>query len=131
MLIDSSALVAILTNEDDAVALTEKIELDKERVTTPSCVWETVVNVSRKLSLPVPVAMNIVMDLFVVLNIDIVPIPPEAGFAAVEAYDRFGKGRHPASLNFGDCLSYACARVMKQPLLFKGDDFAQTDAVAV
>jgi ribonuclease VapC len=46
---------------------------------------------------------------------------------AMEAYDRFGKGRHPASLNYGDCISYATAKLAGQPLLYKGNDFAKTD----
>jgi ribonuclease VapC len=50
--------------------------------------------------------------------------------AAREAFRRFGKGRHPAGLNFGDCFSYALARVLDEPLLFKGSDFTQTDVAA-
>ncbi|CAN5295645.1 hypothetical protein BH09PSE1_BH09PSE1_29370 [soil metagenome] len=49
---------------------------------------------------------------------------------ALEAFDRFGKGRHPAALNMGDCFAYACAKSLAVPLLYKGDDFAQTDVEA-
>lgn len=60
-------------------------------------------------------------------DITVVPVPPEAAALAVEAYARFGKGRHKAGLNFGDCFAYACARHFDVPLLYKGDDFAKTD----
>ncbi|MEF2550646.1 type II toxin-antitoxin system VapC family toxin [Aurantimonas sp. A2-1-M11] len=60
-------------------------------------------------------------------GIDLVAIPPVATSTAIEAYARYGKGRHPAALNFGDCFAYACARHFNLPLLFKGDDFARTD----
>ena len=56
-----------------------------------------------------------------------IPVPPDAARAAIGAWARFGKGRHPAALNFGDCFAYACARLGGQPLLFKGDDFGRTD----
>ena len=54
-------------------------------------------------------------------------VPAEVRRLALEAFDRFGKGRHPAALNFGDCFAYACARLAGAPLLYKGDDFPQTD----
>ena len=55
------------------------------------------------------------------------PVPAEVRGLALEAFERFGKGRHPAALNFGDCFAYARARSARAPLLYKGDDFAQTD----
>jgi ribonuclease VapC len=57
----------------------------------------------------------------------VVPITEEIGRVAVEAFARFGRGNHPARLNMGDCVAYACARDLDVPLLCKGDDFAQTD----
>lgn len=60
-------------------------------------------------------------------SIDIVPFAATHVRLAVDAFRRFGKGRHPASLNFGDCFSYALAKATGEPLLFKGDDFSQTD----
>jgi ribonuclease VapC len=53
--------------------------------------------------------------------------PAEARTTALDAFERFGKGRHPAALNLGDCFAYACARLAGAPLLYKGDDFPQTD----
>jgi ribonuclease VapC len=60
-------------------------------------------------------------------KIDVRAVPPEARDLAIDAYARYGKGRHPAALNFGDCFAYACARAANAPLLYKGDDFPQTD----
>ena len=51
----------------------------------------------------------------------------EIGRTAIKAFDRFGRGRHPARLNMGDCFAYACAKTLAVPLLFKDDDFSQTD----
>lgn len=59
----------------------------------------------------------------------VVPVTPEHARLAIAAYERFGKGRHPAGLNYGDCFSYALAQARGEPLLAKGDDFARTDAV--
>ncbi len=61
-------------------------------------------------------------------NISVIPITPEIGRAALEAFERYGKGRdHPGQLNMGDCFAYACARALGVPVLYKGDDFARTD----
>jgi ribonuclease VapC len=131
MFIDSSAIVAVMTLEDDAVALLEHMMRAQSKMINAAVFWEVTVNLAKKRRLTISEANHELRDFLDKFDIEIAAIPPEAGFAAVEAYDRFGKGRHPASLNFGDCLSYACAKVLKQPLLFKGDDFAQTDVVAV
>ena len=64
------------------------------------------------------------------MGTDLVAIPTEAATLALEAFDRYGKGRHPAGLNMGDCFAYACARHFNQPLLYKGDDFPRTDIEA-
>jgi ribonuclease VapC len=57
----------------------------------------------------------------------VIAVPAEARAAAIDAWDRYGKSRHPAALNFGDCFAYACARIAGVPLLCKGNDFSQTD----
>jgi ribonuclease VapC len=63
-------------------------------------------------------------------GIDIASVDADQSRAAIDAYRRFGKGRHPAGLNFGDCFAYALAAVTSEPLLYKGDDFAKTDIAA-
>ncbi len=131
MFIDSSAIVAVMTLEDDAVMLLEHMMHARSKMINAAVFWEVTVNLAKKRRLTINEAKQELGDFLTKFDIDIVAIPPEAGFVAVDAYDRFGKGRHPAALNFGDCLSYACAKVTKQPLLFKGDDFTLTDAVVV
>jgi ribonuclease VapC len=64
-------------------------------------------------------------------GVEFVPVDREQGSLARRAFSRFGKGRHPAGLNYGDCFAYALARHLGEPLLFKGDDFVKTDVVAV
>jgi ribonuclease VapC len=68
------------------------------------------------------------LDLFIAkARISLVPVDEEQADLARQAFRKFGKGRHPAGLNFGDCFSYALARSLDEPLLFKGNDFSQTD----
>lgn len=64
------------------------------------------------------------------MGVEVIPFTAEHAALAREGFRRFGKGRHPAGLNFGDCFAYALARARNQPLLFKGDDFAHTDVKA-
>ena len=61
------------------------------------------------------------------MNVEVIPFTTEHYEVAVDAFERFGKGRHPAALNFGDCLTYAVARLSGLPLLYTGEDFARTD----
>jgi ribonuclease VapC len=71
------------------------------------------------------------LDLFVDrAGIELVSVDAEQGQVARSAFSRFGKGRHPAGLNFGDCFAYALARVLGEPLLYKGDDFPQSDVAS-
>ncbi len=77
-----------------------------------------------------PEAQQVVRDYFALASIQAVAVSPEAADGAIKAFDRFGKGRHPAGLNFGDCFTYACARSYRMPLLFRGIDFARTDISA-
>lgn len=127
MFADASALTAILLNEADAQELTARLKTSPHRATSPMAVWETTIAVHRGLRISVEEAENAVESLLRVVKIDVEPIAPEARRLAIGAFSRFGKGRHPASLNFGDCFAYACARHAGMPLLYKGDDFALTD----
>ena len=127
MLIDSSALVAIMTDEEDSFLFATKMSVDPVRITIPTVVWEVVVNVARKRDLNVIDAIVELQRFLDALDIEVVAIPAEVGFLSVDAFDRFGKGQHPAALNFGDCIIYAASKLLNQPLLFKGTDFTQTD----
>lgn len=127
MFVDASAIVAMMTDEDDARALAARMQTANKRMTSPESVWEAAVSVARILGTGIPVAATAVESFMSSMSISVMATPPRAAFIALEAFDRFGKGRHPASLNFGDCMSYACARYYRAPLLFKGNDFTHTD----
>jgi ribonuclease VapC len=127
MFIDASALTAILLNEQDARELLARMQNYDIRITSPLAVWETVLAVARGLRRDVKAAEEAVEGFLALARITVMPVPSEACSLAIEAFDRFGKGRHPAALNFGDCFAYACAKLAGVPLLYKGDDFPQTD----
>ena len=130
MFADASALTAILLKEPDEASLVTRMQAYPLRVTSPMAVWETVMAVSRGLGLSIATAEVAVEDLLKMTQIEVRPLLPEVRHVAVEAHARFGKGRHPAALNFGDCFAYACARHARVPLLYKGDDFSRTDIEA-
>ncbi|MGX7704089.1 type II toxin-antitoxin system VapC family toxin [Methylobacterium sp. Gmos1] len=130
MVVDASALTAILAGEPDAATLVARLQQGQQRLTSPMAVWETTVALARILDLPLRDAQQAVQDYLALASIQVVAVPPEAAEGAIEAFDRFGKGRHPAGLNFGDCFAYACARAYRMPLLFKGNDFPMTDITA-
>lgn len=130
MFVDASALVAILTDENDARHFAARLEISDVRCTSPAAIWETAINVSRILGLPVTDIEPVILQFLADMKIELVPIPPESAHLAIVAFHRFGKGRHPAHLNFGDCMAYACAKHYQLPLLFKGQDFALTDIEA-
>jgi ribonuclease VapC len=130
MFIDASALTALLTSEDDARELLARLQQDPRRLTSALAVWETAIAVARILDFSIAEAAEAVESYLVLMEIETTAVPPETGRIALEAFDRYGKGRHPARLNFGDCFAYACARHFGEPLMFKGADFPQTDIEA-
>lgn len=124
MIIDTSAMVAILAGETDAEHLARLIEQDP----TPRIGMPALLEASIVLTRWFGDTAESALDAFIrESGAEIVPFDLPQLRAAQEAYRRFGKGRHPAGLNFGDCMSYALARVCDEPLLFKGEDFAATD----
>jgi ribonuclease VapC len=127
MFVDASALTAILVEESDAQELLVRLNRHPHRVTSPMAVWETVVAVARELKLPVDAAHEAVEGFLALAAITVLSIPAETRMLAIQAFDRYGKSRHPAALNFGDCFAYACAKEGGMPLLYKGNDFALTD----
>jgi ribonuclease VapC len=130
MLIDASALTAILVREADADELVARLEQRASRTTSPMAVWESAVAVSRVLGLPPRAACQGVLDYLRVADIELIDVPADTAMLAMDAFERYGKGRHEAGLNFGDCFAYACARHLDVPLLYKGADFALTDIEA-
>jgi ribonuclease VapC len=128
--IDTSVFVAILTNEPDRDAFIDAIADAKHRVASPAVRLEAWIVLSRRLDL-LPRDAETRFEAFLGdADIEEAPIDSAIGAAAVACFERYGKGRHPARLNFADCLSYACAKAHGAALLFKGDDFAQTDVKA-
>lgn len=129
MVIDTSAVLAILLNEPEADALVRAISGSTERkIAAPSLVEASAVLFARKGP-----AGDLALDaLLQRLSIVTVPMSAEAAQYAREAFRRFGKGSgNPAALNFGDCLAYGVAAATGMALLFKGDDFKRTDIAAV
>ncbi|AXB80607.1 type II toxin-antitoxin system VapC family toxin [Novosphingobium sp. P6W] len=127
MFVDASAMTAMLSGEDDAADLLARLGNARVRITSALAIWETVMAVRRILDLEVAQAQEAVEEFLRIVEIEVVSVPPEARQHAIDAYDRYGKSRHPAALNFGDCFAYASARLAGVPLLFKGEDFPQTD----
>ncbi|MEP7452890.1 type II toxin-antitoxin system VapC family toxin [Phyllobacterium sp. SB3] len=130
MFIDASAMVAMMTDEDDARLLAARMQSSTNRITSPAAIWETAINIARILGIELDDAARTVQSFLDAMEITLLPIPPEAAYAAIDAFDRFGKRHHPAELNFGDCFAYACARHYAVPLLYKGNDFSKTDIEA-
>jgi ribonuclease VapC len=127
MFVDASAMVAILVEESDAAALTKRLEQAVERCTSPIALFEAVVGVARVCNVPIRAA-EMILDRFLErATVRVVPITAEIGHSALTAFERYGRGRHPAALTMGDCFAYACARALDVPILFKGDDFPLTD----
>ncbi|MDJ0863238.1 MAG: type II toxin-antitoxin system VapC family toxin [Gammaproteobacteria bacterium] len=128
MVIDTSALLAILQDEPERRVFNEAVEAaDTRSVSVASFVEVSIVIDSRY-------GPDGVRDFDLLLSkaeIQLVPVDSEQAFLARQAFRQYGKGRHAASLNFGDCFSYALAKSLGEPLLFKGEDFAKTDLQAV
>jgi ribonuclease VapC len=124
MVVDSSAVVAVLTGEPEAMLFVEALS-DAARLlmAAPNALEASIVLLRRQG----PPGLERLERFMATAGIDIVPFTDEMVPLATEAYERFGKGRHPAQLNFGDACAYALARHAGLPLLFKGQDFARTD----
>lgn len=125
MVVDTSALAAIILGEEDAEALLSALLHTGEvvRVSAATLVEATMVVEARHG----PDATGDLDLLLAKVDAEITSVDPDQGRLAVAAWRRFGKGRHPAALNLGDCFSYALARSAGEALLFNGRDFAQTD----
>ncbi len=128
MFVDASAIVAILTREPEGAALADLLEAARLRITSPIAVFEAVLAICRKRSGSVEETQRDVREFLELARVELVPITARDAETALEAHSRYGKGRgHPAELNLGDCFAYALAKNHRTSLLFKGDDFDQTD----
>ena len=124
MIIDTSALMAIVRQEPDAERYARAIESAAVRRMSASTLVELSLVVEGQLGAD---AMRQTHVLLRSSDILIEPFTEQQARIAHQAFCDFGKGKHPAGLNFGDCFAYALAKDMREPLLFKGDDFSQTD----
>lgn len=127
MIVDTSAIIAILRGETDADKLTRALQQAPARRVSAATYVEAAVVVDCNRE---PVLSRRFDDFFREAQIVVESVTPEQAKIAREVYRDFGKGRHRAGLNFGDCFAYALAKVAGEPLLFKGDDFRYTDVEA-
>jgi ribonuclease VapC len=124
MVIDTSAVIAILSSESDALILARTIESVTVRRISAASLLEAAIVIEKRTG----TLGGAKLDQFVAeADIQIEPVTAEQSQIARLAFRMYGKGRHPAALNFGDCFSYALAKSVGEPLLFKGNDFSQTD----
>jgi len=124
MIVDTSAIIALLRNEPDAVAIGEAMQRSQVcRLSAVTYVEAGVVTDSNRN----PVLSRRLDDLIRDVRMRIETVTPQQAQIARQAYRDFGKGRHKAGLNFGDCFAYALAKDLDEPLLFKGTDFTHTD----
>jgi ribonuclease VapC len=127
MIVDSSAIIAILRNEPDAAAMAEALqEAPIRRISAVTYVEAAVVADNDRNPLLSRRFDRLVRDAQMLVE----PVTARQAELARQAYRDFGKGRHKAGLNLGDCFAYALAKEMDEPLLFKGDDFCHTDIEA-
>ena len=127
MVVDTSALLAILQDEPERRRFNEAIEAADSRVMSVATFVEVSIVIESRLGTEGLHHLDLFVDR---AGIRLAPVDVEQARVARTAYSRFGKGRHPAALNYGDCFSYALAQVLGELLLFKGNDFSETDVGA-
>jgi ribonuclease VapC len=125
--IDSSAIVAILGRESDASELSAKLDGAAVALTSPMAIYESSLALARLRNSSISESKRNVLEFLREARVTVVEIATRDGEEAISAFDRFGKGRHKARLNMGDCFAFACAINHGVPLLCKGDDFVHTD----
>ena len=124
MILDTSAVVAVVFREPGFEVLVEKVAAAEYTAVGAPTAAETGIVLSARLGRD---ARGLVARLLAEWGAEVVPFGDDHWKEAIDAYRRFGRGRHRAALNFGDCLSYAVAKLADQPLLCVGDEFARTD----
>lgn len=128
MVVDTSGLLAILLDEPDRRSFNEAIEAADSRSMSVATLLEVSIVIESRFG------ADGLRDLDTFIEraaIELVAVDLEQANVARRAFSRFGKGRHPAGLNYGDCFAYALATVRGEPLLYKGEDFSQTDVARV
>ena len=128
MVVDTSALLALLLNEADAPAFRLAMEADPVRLLSAASLVEIGIVIEARVGEAGGRELDLLLQK---AAIEVVAVDAEQADLARQAFRRFGKGRHAAGLNYGDCFSYALAQSSGEPLLFKGNDFSQTDLIVV
>jgi ribonuclease VapC len=128
MVIDTSALIAMLRNEPERDVFSRAVYRDSVRLISAVTKFETSMVALGRFG---PATLDRLDRMLVDIGPTIVPFDEDQADIAREAFARYGKGRHPAGLNFGDCAAYALAIAEAEPLLFKGTDFGSTDVEVV
>lgn len=124
MILDASALVALVVGEPEFETIRETMSTAGDLAVGAPTLFEAAMVLRSRLGAAGRTLLDASTAQF---EVDVVPFDAQHWPVALDAFTRFGKGRHPAGLNFGDCLAYAIARVAGEPLLCVGGDFAQTD----
>lgn len=127
MVLDSSAIIAILMQEPGSDDLIEVMESSGVLRLSAATLVETAIVMQARFGDAGERELDVLLHR---IGVDVVPLSPEQAEIARSAYGRFGKGRHTAALNFGDCFPYALAACLGEPLLFTGNDFSQTDVTS-
>jgi ribonuclease VapC len=127
VIVDSSALIAILFKEPDGRRYLEALAAEERPVTSAVTFVETAMVTEGRGGAAAGAGFDVLLT---ELAIETIPVDARQASIARDAWRRYGKGRHPAGLNLGDCFAYALAMARGEPLLFKGDDFARTDVKA-
>ncbi|WP_375397929.1 type II toxin-antitoxin system VapC family toxin [uncultured Sphingomonas sp.] len=127
LFIDASALVALAADEPERRALSARLADDNNPIWSAMTYWEAVSALCWSYKLDAPAARHRIVEVLAPMPIRLVTIGAVEADLALEAYERYGKGRHPARLNLGDCFAYACAKANGAQLLYKGGNFARTD----
>lgn len=128
LFVDASALVAMIANEPEREHFREQVLRESDPLWSAMSCWETVNAVRRAGELTVEVARTLVQRTATALSLRLVTVGHVELSAALDAYQIYGRNSgHPAKLNMGDCFAYACAKANDAALLYKGNDFAQTD----
>lgn len=131
MIVDTSARLAIAWDEPERARFEDAIEADRVRLVSAASVLEGAIVMMRRTGRGAAASQAVAgfHELLDQLGLEIEPVSADQVRIAEAAYSSFGKGLHPAGLNFGDCFAYALAKETGEPILFKGDDFAKTDLV--
>lgn len=127
--VDASAMISMMAGENDADELADRLAAARLRLCSAVSVWETIAGLCRTYMFSVPSARTVVQSFIELNDLKFVGIGERELELVAQAYAEFGKGRHPAALNMGDCFAYACAKANRARLLFTGDDFTKTDII--